>query len=810
MKLNVELFEDLQTRKILRDLWGNKPRTTLVILTIAIGVYAVGTISRAWVILSSNLTDNYLAVDPASATISTAGVFDDSFVESVRRMPEVETAEGRNDLVVRVQVGADRWHLLRLIVRADYDRLSLDKIQTETGAWPPPRQSMLLERSSLDLVELGIGDTATIQLPDGTIDEIPIAGVVHDLTQTPTDFTYTAYGYVTDRTLFKLNGANNYNKLDIIVANQPLDKRHIQDVVEQVVTKMETNGMVVVDKEIPNPGVHQLNDIIQSVLQLLVILTVLAVLLGTFLVVNIISALLAQQVQQIGAIKAIGGRSRGIATMYLKTIIILGIVALFTAVPLGMIASRLSAVFVANFINFDITDYYIPPPIYALEIATGILLPCLAALYPIISGTRITVREAIQQSGIQSVQFGTGGFEELLNKMQGLPPIVLYAFRNIFRRKVRLALATLTLSIAGAVFISVISVRASLLVTIDEVATYWQEDVMLGFYRAHRFSRVEQALADIPDISAVEGRLVQDGFRVRPDGRESTQQIKLFGLDPDSRFLKPTLLAGRWLQPDDQNSVVVNVDLLELEPDIKAGDEVTFRTERRETTWHVVGIVTSQVIGGGDLLKVPIAYANYPQLAKTVGQVGEVNRLLIGTNKHDATSDAAMIKSLEDALQQADMRVVFSLLNSDVRQSLRSSFAIIINLVQLMSLLFALVGGLGLMSMMSLNVLERTQEIGIIRVVGGIGAVITQIVIIESIVVGLLSWLVGSLLAFPVSKMMSSTLGKTMLNVPLTHVFPWQGLALWLVIILILAVLASIIPARNASRLVIRETLSYE
>jgi putative ABC transport system permease protein len=127
-----------------------------------------------------------------------------------------------------------------------------------------------------------------------------------------------------------------------------------------------------------------------------------------------------------------------------------------------------------------------------------------------------------------------------------------------------------------------------------------------------------------------------------------------------------------------------------------------------------------------------------------------------------------------------------------------------------MSFLFAIVGGLGLMSMMSLNVLERTQEIGIIRVVGGIGKVITQIVIIESIVVGLLSWLVGSLLAYPVSKLMSIALGNTMLNVPLTHVFPLRGLVLWLLFILVLAVLASVIPARSASRLVIRETLSYE
>jgi putative ABC transport system permease protein len=799
----------LRTLKILRDLSTNKNRTLLVIITIGIGVFAVGSVSRAWVILSNNLSRNYLAVSPSSATITTLRPFDESFVNTFRRMPEVGEAEGRNDYTLRVKGADGRWYLLRLITRTDYDQLTLDKIRVENGVLPPPTDGMLLERSSLDLLGLDTGDTAVVRLADGKMDKIHIAGVVHDVTQTPTDFTYTIYGYITQKTLYRLNKTSDYNKLDIIVADQPLDKRHIQDVVEAVVDKMEANGMVVTDKEIPNPGVHQLNDIIQSVLQLLIILTILAVLLGTFLVINIISALLAQQVQQIGAMKAVGGRSQGIAMMYLTAMLLLGTMALLIFVPMGILMSRSSAVFVAGFINFDITDYSIPPQIYALEFATALLLPCVAALYPILSGARITVREAIQQSGIQAVQFGANGFEAFLNKMRGLPPIVLYAFRNIFRRKVRLALATLTLSIAGAVFISVFSVRASLLVTIDEISTYWQEDVILGFYQFPRLDNLEHLAADVPGISEIEGRLIYNGFRVRPDDRESTQQINLFGINPQSTFIKPVLLAGRWLRPEDDRNVVVNIDLLELEPDVAVGDDITFRTGDIETTWQVVGIVTSQVVGGGELLKAPIAYANYQSLSEAVAQRGRVNRLLIAIDPALATEEGTL-NALEDVLQKANTRVVFSLLNSEVRSSLASSFAIIINLVQLMSLLFAIVGGLGLMSMMSLNVLERTQEIGIIRVIGGVGRHIQQIVIIESLVVGLLSWIIGSLLAYPVSNWMCIKLGITMLNVPLTHIFPWQGLVIWLVFILVLAVLASIIPARNAAQLIIRETLTYE
>lgn len=805
-----KLVDDLQTRKILRDLWGNKTRTTLAILTIAIGVFAVGSIARAWVILSDNLSRNYTAASPASATIATERPFDEKLVKNIRRMPEIREAEGRGDLTVRVKVGPDRWYPLRLIARADYEHLSLDKIGLETGPWPPPRRSMLLERSSLPLIQLEVGDTAIIQLPDGKQEVITLAGVVHDLTQTPSGFTNVAYGYVTGPTLRKLSGVTEYSILDIIVTDNPLNKGHIQEVVEQVTAKLEAEGITVASKEIPEPGKHQLDDIIQSVLRLLAILALLAIFLCTFLVVNTISTLLAQQVQQIGAIKAIGGRSHGIILMYLKAIVILGVLALVTAIPLGMVMAQLNAIFVARLINFEITSFYIPPQIYALELSAGLVIPCLATLYPVISGARITVREAIQRSGSQGDRFGTGGFESFLNRLGNLPPVLLYAFRNIFRRKMRLALAMLTLSVAGSIFISVVSVRASLMVTIDEIAAYWQEDIMLGFYQNQRLSRLERVALLTPGITGVEGRLVHTGFRVRPDGRESSQQLHLFGVQPTTHLLRPSLLQGRWLQPDDQGSAVVNVDLLELEPDLALGDEITIRTGERRTTWKIVGFATSQVIGGGELLKAPIAYANYAPMAQAFGQVGLVNRLLVETQAQDTPTQGQVMKHLETTFNSANTRVSFSLLNVDLQTALENAFSIILNLIQVMSLLFAVVGGLGLMSMMSLNVMERTREIGVIRVVGGIRKVVFQIVVVESIFVGLLSWLAGAFLAFPMSKLLSHTLGITMLRTPLIHIFPLSGLLIWLAVILVLASAASIIPARNAARLSVRETLAYE
>jgi putative ABC transport system permease protein len=127
-----------------------------------------------------------------------------------------------------------------------------------------------------------------------------------------------------------------------------------------------------------------------------------------------------------------------------------------------------------------------------------------------------------------------------------------------------------------------------------------------------------------------------------------------------------------------------------------------------------------------------------------------------------------------------------------------------------MAILLALVGGLGLMGTMSINVLERTREIGVLRAIGAPNRGVAQVFILEGITIGLLSWFMGSLLAIPMSQGLNQALGDATMGTPLTYTYSLPGLWLWLVIVLLLSALASFIPARNASRLTVREVLAYE
>jgi putative ABC transport system permease protein len=127
-----------------------------------------------------------------------------------------------------------------------------------------------------------------------------------------------------------------------------------------------------------------------------------------------------------------------------------------------------------------------------------------------------------------------------------------------------------------------------------------------------------------------------------------------------------------------------------------------------------------------------------------------------------------------------------------------------------MSVLIAIVGGLGLAGTMSLNVLERTREIGVMRAIGASDMSVLQIVLVEGLLLGIVSWCLGAALALPISKLLSDAVGLTFFNFALEFRFSVGGLLTWLVISMVLAVVASVLPAWNASRLTVRDVLAYE
>lgn len=794
-------------KKVLGDLLGNKTRTLLVVMSIFIGVFAVGMIAGSQAILGRELQESYVKVNPAHASIFVLDEdsFGEDLVETIRNMDEVGEAEGRRTFTVRVEVAPNEWRDLQLMSIEDFDDMQIDKIRLLQGAWPPPDKSALIERSGmtgLTSINVAVGDSALIELPDGRRRTLEIAGVVHDITGFPSSFSGIINGFVTVETMEWLSGSREYNELRIRSAENGDNQEHNQEVAEAVYDKIQKSGRDPSFPQVPVPNQHPVSDFINGIVAMMGLLGVLSVFLSGFLVTNTISALLAQQVRQIGIMKAIGARAMQIFGMYMVLVLGFGTIALAVAYPLSQIAMRAFTSFIAGFFNFDLTEFETPLFVFGIQAAISLIMPMLAATIPIILGTQVTVREALSTEG-GGGNYGQGFIDRLIQHIRGLPRPMLLSLRNTFRRKGRVTLTLLTLTLGGSIFIAIFSVRNSLTYTIDVLLdSLFNFDIELSFERDYRTDFVTSEALLVPGVESVEAWKITSVRRILPDDTEGLP-ISLFAVPPDTQFIKPNVTQGRWLLPDDENALVISTGVLQDDTDIQVGDNIVVRLRDRDTRWQVVGVMPT--IGGARW-----AYASQDYYERVARDVGTTSSLRVVTTERTPEFQLAVANALEEHLEGVGIKVSSVQTIGDLRARQASIFDFIIAALLVMSFMIAVVGGLGLAGTMSLNVIERIREIGIMRAIGASDGAVLQIVMVEGLVIGVLSWLLAASISLPISKLLLDAVGNIIFQFPLSFNFSPIGAVFWLAISLILAAVASFWPAWNASRVTVRDVLAYE
>jgi putative ABC transport system permease protein len=234
------------------------------------------------------------------------------------------------------------------------------------------------------------------------------------------------------------------------------------------------------------------------------------------------------------------------------------------------------------------------------------------------------------------------------------------------------------------------------------------------------------------------------------------------------------------------------------------GDVLQVRVDGQDHPFTLVGIFRL----AGDPPN-PFTYVNRESLASIMGVDGQVNSLRIVADGHDPARQTEVLAALQARFKKRDIAASLQIGSEAIAQK-RSQIDLLVALLLLMAVLIAVVGGLGLMGTMGMNMLERTREIGVMRAIGAENGAIYQMVVVEGMLVGLISWALSIVLAIPITQLLDNRLGNSLLTVPLVYTLSGAGIVIWLVVVLVLAALASSLPARNAVRLTVRDVLAYE
>ncbi|MGB8981440.1 MAG: FtsX-like permease family protein, partial [Anaerolineales bacterium] len=687
--------------------------------------------------------------------------------------------------------------------------IRVNKVTSESGAWPPPERGILIERAALPVIDAQIGDVIRVKMPSDAQRELRIAGAAYDPAQLPAQLDSTPYGYITFDTLEWLGEDYGFNELHVI-ATHPEDKVWAQHVVNLVKDRAERSGYTIPLSMTAEPGQLPMDDIVQGILLLMGSLGVLSLFLSVFLVVNTVSALLAQQKRQIAVMKAIGGGSPQILGMYLMMVIAYGVLALAIAIPLGTAGARALSQMLAGMFNFNLGTMEIPPQTVLAQVVIGLVLPVLASLFPFLASLRVSAAEAMNTYSLGKGRFGRNWIDQLLSgsnlwftRRLAIRPILL-SIRNTFRSKGRLALTLITLTLASATFVSVFNVRSSLTSTVDDMMKWFNFDIMLTFDRSYRADKLQQEAMTVPGIAQTDVWMQLPARMVRSDGSESGMMYMFAPHVGEAALVRsPAIDEGRWLIPEDDNAVVVPSALLRDEPELALGGEIVLKVYGKEESFTIVGTFLGTPFA-------PMIYAKYDYLSRITNRVDEADALLVRTRLHDAASVEAESQALEEHFEHMGVRVSMIATLPRERADAEAIFDAIVALLLVMAILLALVGGLGLMGTMSINVLERTREIGVLRAIGAPNRGVAQVFILEGLTIGLMSWLMGAALAIPMTRALNQALGGATMGTALSYSYSMPGLWLWLVVVILLSALASFIPARSASRLTVREVLAYE
>jgi putative ABC transport system permease protein len=792
-------------KKVWADFWSNKTRTILTILTITVGVFAVGAVSNIGLLMVGDMEADFLSANPAEAHIY-AGPLNDDLVKMASRVPGVKAVEGRTEASVQL-VMADGSLISTQVTSVktpDALKVGMLKPADPKDNFLPSlnEKEVLLDRSAGSL-NIKPGDTITFKLSDGKLRELRVGGFVHDATGFPYNMANYVTAYVTPKTMEWLGGPSEFTQLAISITENPTDQKHVEAVAQLVADHLKHSGSTVYFVNVYQPGHHFAWSVTQGIMFVLSILGWLTVLLSAFLIVNTITSLMTQQTRQIGIMKATGASTNQIVAMYIVLIMCFGLAALIISVPLA--ASRSYAIVgsMAAYLGFDQGPFKVFPETVIQQAFVALVVPLLAGLFPLTRSVRITVREAFSD-------YGLGGTAKpktaSVNKATVLIPRPMrISLRNTFRRKARLALTLFTLVLGGAIFIAVFNLWASFDKTMQDIQGYFLADINVTLDHSYRYDKVSGLAGSVPGVKSVEGWMEISGTLLSDNKDDAGTQILFVAPPSSSTLIKPIMSQGRWLTSGDENALVVGNQMLKIRPDLKVGDWMTIKINGTEYKWHVIGFY--QLTGN---VNPPLVYTNYEYISRLIDQPGQVYSLRVITAGHNGASQKAVHDQLQALFDANGIKVTSMQLSTEWAAQQKSQTDLLVYFLLFMAVLIAIVGGLGLMGTMSINVLERTREIGVMRAVGASNLDIQGIVLVEGMIIGLISWAISILLSFPITNVLAFGVGTSIMQSPMPPVYDLKGIFVWLLGILFIGTIASALPAHRASSLTVRDTLAYE
>lgn len=393
-----------------------------------------------------------------------------------------------------------------------------------------------------------------------------------------------------------------------------------------------------------------------------------------------------------------------------------------------------------------------------------------------------------------------------------------YALRNLAKRKLRSFLTIFSIFLGIAAVFIFVSFGFGLYDYVEEAAVMMGTDKIIIQARGVGAPGADTTFAltetDLSVLRRVRGIIGANGMyytasQVRYRNEESFRFI--IGFDPNSdiidEFFFADIIEGRALRSGDVSNVVLGSNFRTdriFDRRVNLGDRIEVNGQR----FRVVGFYDSygNPEDDGAVYMTEDAYLRFinpdATFAMIVGRVETQQDLdlIIERAERDLRRSRGLQEGREDFFIQTPEELI---------EQFRTVLNVIIGFVVLIALISVVVSAINTANTMITSVLERTQEIGIIKSIGGKNSEIFNIFLLESSLLGFLAGVIGVIVGYGVSVAIGSVLDGLGFGA-IQPAFPWILFVGCIFFATLVGAVSGVAPAINASKQKPVDALRYE
>jgi len=779
-------------RKSWTDLSRRPTRAVLTVFTLALAVASFG------ILAVPSLMNSALSSEVAQARLYDLSIpvdhvpLSSAQLRELARLSNVTAATARSSfgtqtLIDGQRVSTEVWGV------PDFANQPVDRVITSKV--PGPDEVLVDVRDSMSgISNAKAGDRLRVEAANGSYLALHVAGSARAMAFNQDAMSGHLILYATEATVQELGGFRGVNLIELRLRDTR--PQAVQATLSAVRSFLRAQPVPTSFSETPTVrarGDWPLKSTFNSRAKLLDILVVLAVISALFLLTNTVRTLVAEQRREIGVMRAVGASARDVRNSYLRTVAILGALGAVLGAALGIGFAFLLLRLFAKMVYGISPGFAVDWPVVGIGAVAGVAGALLTAWPTLRRVLRTPVHEALASEGAVSA-FGDSRLDRVAMRAGALPSPVRIGVRSAARQKGRSLTTVVQIALAVATMLGLMSLALAVSQVTDQSWNVLDYDITLAG-SSYSPAVVNEVRAE-PGVAGVEAA---DWYQVSYRGAI----LYAFGVHAHT-FIREPLVAGRWLSRHDDATaarVAIVGSAVARRWNLRPGSHVSVMTPAGRIGFTVIGVGGSQADNGYRF------YTPLSTLQAITGHPSLANNLFVRVTDKSHRAINSLANRLTTALTRAGYRSHAQLMYQGRATDEASSSSMLV-IVEGIGLLIVAISMLGLINAITMSIIERTREIGVLRSLGARARDLRRIFRSETITLALL----GFAVAVPLGWLIAHVLSWLVLHIVGAQIpapYTLESVAIAFLGTVVLAVLVVIAPLRRATRLRPGEAIRY-